>query len=233
LICDTQVKSLFLIHRLHAIGELNDAYIAGMLTAMPLPVINNVVRVAVEGHTSLGTKWANVIHLAKTAGTAAIADFPALVTELNRLYGGATYGGGGLNLLNNTNSSTAVDRYVFTILNGTAASVPLAATAAGSGAVAAVPAEVAAVITLRTGLRGRSFRGRIYLPAFTTAAFTSTGQISSGVVTALPIQCSGFNTALVALTYTWVVASYLHATAQPITSWTMDNAPDVQRRRKA
>jgi hypothetical protein len=200
---------------------------------MPLPVITNVVRVACIGHTSLGTRFINVLHLARTAGTASAADFPGLVTELNRLYGGATYGGGGLNLLSVTNASCALEQYQFTLLNGSAATVPLTATAAGTGAVAAAPAEVAMVITLRTGIRGRSFRGRMYLPSPTVSNLLANGNLGAGMLTAFPIQCSGFNTALAALTYTWVVASYLHATAQAITSWTMDAAPDVQRRRKS
>lgn len=200
---------------------------------MPLPVIANTWRVAVRGVTSHGTPFVNVIHLHRTAGAAAPADVPALVTELNKLYGGASYGGGGLNLLNNCNSSTVVSDYTFLLLDGISASIVSVAAAAGSGAAQALPAEVAEVITLRTPNRGRSYRGRIYLPAMTTGALIAGGNIAAAVTTALTAQCVGFQAAIGGLTYSWVVASYKLGLVNTITGFTMDPAPDVQRRRKA
>lgn len=200
---------------------------------MALPVIIGTVRIAVIGHTSLGTPWVNVIHVRRTAGVVSNADFPGLVTELNRLYGGASYGGGGLNLLSSCNASTGVDRYVFIHLDGTSASVPLTAAAAGAGAVGSCPSEVAMVMTLRTALRGRRNRGRIYLPAPTTTNINADGTLAAGILTGFPAQMVGWNTAIGVLNYTLVVASYVGVVVNTVTSVTMDKYADVQRRRKA
>jgi hypothetical protein len=200
---------------------------------MPLPVITNTWRVTVRGVTAHSTPWNNVIHLHKTSGSAGPGDVPALVTELNKLYGGASYGGGGLNLLNNANSSVIVSDYVFELLDGLSASLVQTATAAGSGVVQALPPECSVVVTLRTQFRGRSNRGRIYLPAYTTSSLTTGGVLSSGIPAAIVAQCSGFQTAIGALTYSWVVASYLNAGVNTISSWFVDTNIDVQRRRKS
>lgn len=214
---------------------------------MPLPTIAGVVRVAVRGHTAYGTRWVNILHLKRIAGSPSAADFPAIVTLLNQLYGGATFGGGGANLLSASNASTGADDYTFTSLDSSIASVVLTATAAGTGAASSLPAEVAEVITIRTGQRGRRYRGRIFLPPMTTTNVIANGTLAASLATSIPAQCSGFQTALGALgtPYTWGVASYGRSVLKNGTvstwnpffnsasSWSFDLIPDVQRRRKS
>jgi len=212
-----------------------------------LPTIPGVVRVTVRGTTSNGTKWENTLHLKKGTGDPATADYPALVTELNRLYGGATYGGGSANLLSACNNTTSALDYTFTSLAAPIASPVLAATAAGTGVVNSLPPEVAEVISLRTGSRGKRYRGRIYLPPMTINQVLTTGNLASSLATSLPLHCAGFQTAIQALgtPYAWHVASYGRSVLKNgtvstwtpfttlITSWSFDLQPDVQRRRKA
>jgi hypothetical protein len=185
--------------------------------------------------------------LHKISGSPSAADFPAIVTLLNQLYGGATFGGGGAALLSACNASTGVDDYTFTSLDSVLASSVLSASAAGTGAASSLPAEVAEVITLRSNTRGRRYRGRIYLPPMTTTNVVANGTLAPSLATSLPAQCSGFQTAIGALAqaYSWCVASYgrsvnragVVSTWTPffstITSWSFDLVADVQRRRKA
>lgn len=214
---------------------------------MPLPTIPQVVRVAVRGHTAYGTRWVNVMHLHRNSGSPGAADFPSIVTLLNQLYGGATFGGGGANLLSACNASTGVDDYTFTSLDSQIASVVLSATAAGTGAASSLPAEVAEVLTLRTATRGRRYRGRIYLPPMTTTNVVANGTLAASLATSLPAQMTGFDTALQALgtPYQLGVASYGRSVNRlgVVTTWTpfwnhatsfsFDLIPDVQRRRKS
>jgi len=212
-----------------------------------LPVIPGVVRVTVRGTTTDGTRWENTIHLKKGTGDPAPADYAALVTQLNQLYGGATYGGGGANLLSGCNNSTVVNDYTFTSLAAPIASPVLAASASGTGVVNSLPPEVAEVISIRTGNRGKRYRGRIYLPPMTISQVLATGNLASSFATSLPAQCSGFQTAIQALAtpYAWHVASYGRSKLKNgtisnwtpfttiATTWSLDLLPDVQRRRKA
>lgn len=214
---------------------------------MSLPTIAGTVRVAVRGHTAYGTRWVNVLHLKRISGSPSTADFPAIVTLLNQLYGGATFGGGGAALLSACNASTGVDDYTFTSLDSSLASAVLSASAAGTGAASSLPAEVAEVITLRTNTRGRRYRGRIFLPPMTATNIVANGTLATSLATSLPAQCGGFQTAIGALgtPYTWGVASYgrsvnragVVTTWTPmfntINSWSFDLIADVQRRRKS
>jgi hypothetical protein len=64
--------------------------------------------------------------------------------------------------------------------------VPGSATSApGTSASPAMPNEVAAVITLRTGQVGPAFRGRMYVPGWATNALGAGNVIAAAAVTAL------------------------------------------------
>jgi hypothetical protein len=219
-----------------------------LATMVTLPTIPQILRVTVRGTTADGTRWENVLHLKKGTGDPSPSDYAALVTELNRLYGGTSYGGGGAALLSACNTLTVVNDYTFTSLAAPIASVVLAASAAGPGTGNSLPAEVAEVLSLRTANRGKRYRGRIYLPPMTVTNLAASGNLASSLATSLPAQAAGFQTAIQALTtpYAWHVASYglphtlkngTIATWAPfttlITSWSFDLLPDVQRRRKS
>lgn len=71
-----------------------------------------------------------------------------------------------------------------TEFNSTGSAVP------GTSTGTALPDEVAAVVTLRTGNRGPAGRGRMYLPGFATNAGGTGGVIAAACVTAITAWAS-------------------------------------------
>jgi hypothetical protein len=79
------------------------------------------------------------------------------------------------------NSTTGISRITVRDLN-TANQPEFGATvtaALGSGTSEILPRQVSLVVTLRTALAGRSFRGRVYVPGFTELANDSTGRATA------------------------------------------------------
>lgn len=117
----------------------------------------------------------------------------------------------------------------------------------GTSASPAMPSEVAAVITHRTGQAGRAFRGRSYIPGWATNSIGAGDVILAAAVTALQNWANTIPTTLTAQSYTFCIgqkarAAYTGSTgvAHParlattvdITSQTVrDNHWDTQRRR--
>lgn len=107
----------------------------------------------------------------------------------------------------------------------------------GNVVVASLPGNVAMVITLRTALRGRSFRGRLYLAGLPTSIMTG-GVFTQASVDA---EITGYETLLTSFggaNNTWVVVSKVQngvplgsGVTTPITNITADTSPDSQRRR--
>ena len=200
---------------------------------MPLPVISQVIRAAMRGTCVGGQKWQNVLHFHRTAaGAWSGADIIALDAVLVKLWHVNYAGGGGaLDILQN--SAQTWDDTVYTPLDGTSASTTINSARAGAAGGASLPPEVSLVATLRTAKRGRSYRGRVYMPPFTQAQTTTLGYASSACLTFVTVQWNGFASDLaVNGPGTLVVASYLHSTSELVTGITVDNKFDVQRRRK-
>lgn len=199
---------------------------------MPLPVIVDVVRAAVRGTCPSGQRWINVHHLRKIAGAPWLAgDFTTIDPLLRRLYSGAAFGAG-IPWMSSCVAAVTLDDISYTPLDGTSPTSVITAGLAGGAAGTSLPSEVAAVLTLRTNLRGRSHRGRVYLPPVSTGTVSAGGIIPAANVTGEVAQAGGMSTALVAAGYWPCVASYLLHTSSDITSYTMDNRFDVQRGRK-
>ena len=104
---------------------------------------------------------------------------------------------------------------------------------AGLNSNHALPAQVAAVLSLYTFQAGRSGRGRIYCPGFTEVDNTSTGVIS----TDLKSDLETYGAALVSghdigdLHYELAVYSRKHTLAYSVVSTICDTRWDIQRRR--
>jgi len=200
---------------------------------VPLPEIPGVVRCSARGLMPSGRQWANVLHAqyAGGASTPGVTEITNLDAVLVRLWLGAAYAGGLAWLVNCNTAVTLIDITYYVLFGG---APPLLIAHAGTGSIAtqALPAECAAVVTHRTGTRGRSYRGRTFLPAPTTASLAATGVIAPAVVTATVAQFTGAQTALAAIQWQIGVASYLHSTFAAASSFTMDNRFDVIRHRK-
>jgi hypothetical protein len=92
--------------------------------------------------------------------------------------------------------------------------------------------QVAAILKQLTAKRGRSYRGRLYLP------FIAEGQIGNGGINGTSRATAtaawiAFHTAMTSAGFDWVVASYLLATAEPVVAVGVEGFTATQRRRLA
>lgn len=219
---------------------------------MPLPVLPGVIRVAVTGQIAGGGSWANVWHIRNISladwDTASINTLDAIFWQF---YVGAPVSGG-VAVGTFCPPATTFDQAAYTPLDGSSGAVVATHNDLGSEAANAMPAEVAEVITLRTALRGRQNRGRIFLPALTKPQFLADGHIDPGVITDILQQLNGVAALILAGGAEIGVGSYgpyknpvtgvvsdnpatnggssPHFT--PATSFSMDGMADVIRGRK-
>ena len=96
---------------------------------------------------------------------------------------------------------------------------------AGTGGTTLLPNQTCAVLTLRTALRSRRGRGRMYFPA-TGATLASTGLFTSTVIQALANGVGPYMDGNGA-----VVVSETGTISTPVDRVDADLRPDVQRRR--
>lgn len=200
---------------------------------MAMPVIPGVVRATVRGTLPSGTQWANVVHFryaggASNPGTTEIDNLHPILT---RLWAGTAYASGAAWLTFSKTTVVALD-VTYYVLNGTATPYLKAFAAAGSLSTNLEPAEVAHCLTVRTATRGRSFRGRVYLPPVVVPQLDANGNLISSASTSIIAQWTGMQAAAVAAQWSMGVASYLRHVFTDATGVTMDLRPDVIRRRK-
>lgn len=196
---------------------------------MPLPIIGDTIRVAVRGVTADGDQWVNVLHFRKSGALS----FPAAIAVLDPLLVAhyTVIAGAGQSWRSMAPTAASIVDFSYTPLDGTSATEVRAHAFQGVNANPAIPAQVCMVATLRTGTRGRSFRGRCYQGPLTAAAVGSTGRPSAAGATAIAVQWLAFLTALGGTGVSLVVASYTLATATNVATVTVDTRFDTQRRR--
>lgn len=190
---------------------------------MPLPIIANCYRVALNWtNTQNALTATNVMHFAKSGGSAS-----ALYTLLNASVTQSMW--------IPTSTYASVNQVVITPLDGTGVSVPnltgKPSKWSGAGTPADFNPQVSAIIKMQTVKRGRSYRGRVFLP------WVAEGEQTNGVLTAGDVTtCSAaWTTWLAAMTaggYNPVVASYLHATSENVVNVLCESLTATQRRRQ-
>lgn len=185
-----------------------------------LPVILSTYRVALIWAGPGSQRAVNVIHIRKPGSNAA-AIATALDTNVTA------------NMWQQVVNAASVTRLDVTPLDGSGATYSLAVSGAkwtgSAGVVDAVPA-VSEIVTLRTTLRGRSYRGRVYIP------FIGESAMSNGTITgiaAAQTAWTNFVAAMIASPANLTVASYLHATSQDVVSATIQTIAGTQRRRQS
>lgn len=200
---------------------------------MPLPVIPGVVRAAVTGNLPSGTQWANVVHCRYAGGASSPGptEITALHAKLSRLWSGAAYSGGAAWFTVCPSTVVSVE-VVYYVLNGTSIAEVRPFVAAGTSGTSIMAPEVAPVLTIRSATRGRSYRGRVFLPAPAPTALGTAGLINTTVINNIQGQFTGLQADLQTIQWSFGVASYLRSTFADAVSGTMDARPDVQRRRK-
>jgi hypothetical protein len=200
---------------------------------MPLPVITNVTRVAFhwfDSHT--GGDAVNVMHFRNTAGT--VDD---LLDEIEDWVTGGTPAHGPA-LWDAVSSGTYVDSMSATKLDGTSATIvrPVLGVSntawQGQSGGGSLPA-VAATVSLATATRGRSHRGRIFLPTLGESAMTD-GLVAGGIRTAMQVGWDDFLDQFndPAGPGALVVASYKLHTSSDVTSLVVKSHVSTQRRRQ-
>lgn len=213
----------------------------------PLPVIGGVVRASVQGICPSGQPWVNVWHFQYANGASApgSVEIGALDTQFYKFYGGPGLSTG-QPVMASCKSTCSIQQIAYTPLDGVSNTLTFSHALNGSaGSALSTPSEVAMVLTLRTALRGRRNRGRVYLPPFGNDFWDTNGFLSTSglVATKLITQWTALQGLINPLQWTHVVASYGHGTANgvpttwapyatPITNVTMDTKADAQRRRK-
>lgn len=189
----------------------------------PLPVITNVFRVAFNWQGPRGTTATNVMHFECPAG------FPlSLVAE--GLDDAATVA-----MWDWVAATCSVVDIAITPLDGLSPTEhftpPTPANWIGGGLGEALP-STAGLIKLVTGTRGRSHRGRVFIP------FVGEGEVSTGLMTdvaAVQAAWVAFSAALASDTPAIIlgVASYKLATFSAITSLVAEGEAATQRRRQS
>lgn len=191
-----------------------------------LPVIANTFRCSLGYRDSGGATAANVFHLRKTAGSTPTAS--QVVTDIQNSWVAAQG-----NLMASTARLTDV---ACTPLDGSTATAALPTTALkfyGQISGQPIPA-MAAILRLSTALRGARHRGRLYLP-FVAEGVQNAGILDSAGASQVQGGWGSFLTALAALApaYELVVASYVSASAQAVTSYQVEGVAATQRRRQS
>lgn len=206
------------------------------MSAMALPIIPHTIRCAISGTCPNGAPWVNVIHVVKNIASTFAAAEAAIDAELTHLYGETTpYGAGTAGFVDYGSTSARFLQVSYTPLDGLSAASVLNRNVAGIAAATPMPSGVAAVVTHRTGFRGRSKRGRTYLAGFTEASNDTTGLVQAALVTEILAAWNAFNAAVVAHADLdqFCVASYVNSSQEAVLTTTMDSSWDHQDRRKA
>lgn len=192
----------------------------------PLPVIAQTYRCAL--HWTTGQQSAvNVIHIrTDAAGVTPAAVFTLLDTHVDT------------GMWNPVTTAAQIDDVGITPLDGVSGTSHFAtggvAKWSGNSAGEWVP-STAVIVKFGTGLRGRSHRGRIFLPLISEATI-SQGFITSAQAAALGAQWDDFRTDISADATTpsaLVIASYKLATVDLVTVSTGELLVGTQRRRQS
>jgi hypothetical protein len=189
----------------------------------PLPVITNTYRVTLDWGLVGGTNPRNVMHFRDTTGGNDAADLFAVLDASATSH-----------MWNPMQSSQHCGQLHITPLDGTSPTVSFNTTGAGWSGEAAGEfcPSVAQVISMKTAVRGRSYRGRVFLgPCCEDTienGFRASGTGFTNQIAAWP----AFHTAVTATPWEPVVASYKLGTAETVTAYLVERTLATQRRRQ-
>lgn len=197
---------------------------AGIIVLVPLPVITNCFRVVLNWVCAAGPgqRAVNVMHVV-APGKTQDQIYAAFDTNMHS------------SLWENVSSDSGVETVDITPLDGSTATLEyvtgLTSKWMGNASVGAMIA-VAQVVKFRTGIRGRSYRGHIYLP-FTSEAQYAVGEFNNTDTNSCQAAWRTFASNIEAAGVTPVVASYKLSTAAIITAIDVETPAATQRRRQS
>jgi hypothetical protein len=191
----------------------------------PLPTISNTFRVALDWADASGQTAVNVMHI-RIAGGGTIGNVAAAMDS-------AATGNMWASVIN----SAHVSQFAITPLDGSTATAFVTPTTIGkwtgsSSSTEFLPA-VSPLVKLTTAIRGRSNRGRLFLP-FTGEGNVVNGKVRAADVTVMQPAWTSFLAGLAAFTpaCTLVVASYKLSTATTVLAAHVEDVLGTQRRRQ-
>ena len=163
-------------------------------------------------------------------------------SALTTLMGDPTFGAmldGWRALIFPADAYTSVTLYCYPTGGTSAAAVATAPITgkAGTSTASGAPLQTSMVLTLRTGQAGRSFRGRIYLPARGGMASGATGYLASGTGPVVTPVINWLHQIAILTPFPGGVgaragvASTRRGVFTPLSQITVDLKPDIQRRR--
>lgn len=191
----------------------------------PLPVIDHVYRCAFHWTADLQSAT-NVVHVSTdTVGKTPLEVFTCLDAHVTAgMWGNAT-------------TDSAVVDVAITPLDGTTATAdfPTGGVAKWSGVNGGefVP-QVAIIVKLATPTRGRSHRGRLFLP-FTSEGSIARGSFDGAIAASMTTAWNAFALAIdtdATTPMNLVVASYKLASASAVDNIIVERVPGTQRRRQ-
>lgn len=184
------------------------------------------------GHTADGDNW---MYSWWATSNRNLVDAQAAAVAWNAaLWAGATAGNGLEDHVTAQVGNASVTTVTVDVLTGLqSARVDTAQVINGVAAGNALPADVALVVSLRTGLANRRGRGRFYLPQPAASNLTVNGRVLADFVTDLSASLDAawgvYNTA----TDIPVVYSRTARATNPITTFDIGNLYDTQRGRES
>lgn len=190
---------------------------------MPLPVIPNVSRVAFKWHNSDSkTDAVNVMHF--HTGSHSSADFATLLDSSLTA-----------NMWAYQNTDSVITEIDITPLDGMSITFPFVPTPGvkyhGTQTNEDMSPQVAAIIKLATAERGRSFRGRVYLPWVIDNAQVN-GILDATINASVATAWLAFKNAMETGGMQMVVASYKLASAADVIAVVAEKYTATQRRRQ-
>ena len=201
---------------------------------MGIPV--GVMRLSLEGNISATDVWNTSLWFAPADGTVSIPSTNGgAVVVLGQLTTGTDWNAlrtGLLTMLRPNGGLLRETLYCYPTGGPTATAIATQDDiAAGTGTVAANPAQVSRVVTTLTGLAGRSFRGRMYFPATSLAMGGTDLQFTDNGSTLLTQVANWIRTQAATNKWQAVVVSSARSAKTNIQSVKTDSKPDIQRRR--
>lgn len=182
---------------------------------MPLPVIAGVARASVTGNVDGGGRWSNTWHFRREdLGTPDGELIAELAVALLAFYGST--------IIASCTPGTTLDGADITPLDGSSGAFHYTADLEGAGVSNSMPAQTSMVLTIRTALRGRQNRGRVYFPPFGVSNFNADGLFLAAGANAITVAVGVMQAALLVLGWETGVASY-GPYKNPLTGVTSDD----------
>lgn len=186
----------------------------------PLPVIADVYRVSLNWLRGSERRAVNVLHFSAPGKTET-----DVFTAIDAHVTGTMW--------ESVSSATIIDRVDILKLDGTSTThghaTDLTGKWQGSGSSAIIP-QGAHVVSLRSDLRGRSNRGRVYLP-FVSESVQDDGKLTSAVIADVLAGWGAFANAMATDGVALGIASYKHSNWHQATNIIVGSSLKTQRRR--